>query len=430
MNSGLYFLVALALPMLNCCDDFKLLSLDINKEAIISKVNLVTRTMNDDFSTKLEECVNTIIGNYNDEYMLCFQTEGAKIDGIYNSSEPKAQCCARVVLYICTKPFLTSKCNMTKEEVESHDEEHFNIWNNLNVTEYPLHCSGGRQKSIDFCYSDNSNTNFELVSLNINKAAIRSEVNLVARTISDFSMKLQSCIVKILKTDFYIQCVKDEAAKLHGIHNSSQPKTQCCSRVISYICTKSFLTPKCSIPKEEVESHDEEHFNFWNDLNVPNVPGHCSSGKQKSIDYCHSDSAFSFYGLVNSRINRAPTRRTGINSVAQTINDNFKTKMRNCFLEIYKKDFYAECLKDESAKLKGINGTSHPKRGCCSRVVNYICLKSFLTPKCNITKEEVESHDEEHFNFWNNIDIPYSTDCSGGSQKSINYCHSNSTTTL
>ena len=111
-------------------------------------------------------------------------------------------------------------------------------------------------------------------------------------------------------------------------------------------------------------------------------------------------------------------------------NDDFKAKMAKCYLDIYKTDFFAQCIKDEAAKLKGINDTSSPKRGCCSRVVNYICSKWFFTPKCNIPKEQVESHDEEHFNFRNNINIPYSKPCSGGGQKSVDYRHSNSTTTL
>ena len=136
------------------------------------------------------------------------------------------------------------------------------------------------------------------------------------------------------------------------------------------------------------------------------------------------------FGSVSLDINQAAKRSAKANLVESIINDDFKAKMTKCYLNIYKTDFYAQCIKDEEAKLKGINGTSSPKRGCCSRVVNYICSKSFFTPKCNIPKEEVESHDEEHFNFWNSINIPYSKPCSGGSQKSVNYCHSNSTTTL
>ena len=97
--------------------------------------------------------------------------------------------------------------------------------------------------------------------------------------------------------------------------------------------------------------------------------------------------------------------------------------MAKCYLDIYKTDFFAQCIKDEAAKLKGINDTSSPKRGCCSRVVNYICSKWFFTPKCNIPKEQVESHDEEHFNFWNNLKIPTRHGKCGEKQQSLRYCN-------
>ena len=276
---------------------------------------------------------------------------------------------------------------------------------------------------------------FRSVSLDINQAAKRrSEVNLVAHTINDdFLTKVQICIGKIAQTDYYTQCLKDEAAKLKGINGTSDPKLGCCARVINYICLKSFLTPKCNVTKEEVESHDEEHFNFWNDLEVPNLPNHCSGGKQKSVDYCHSDNSVLTiinFGLVNLRINKAAKRIAKVNLVDRTMYEEFATKVLNCMTKISQLDYYTQCLKDESTKLKGITPNS-PKFSCCARVINYVCMKSFLTPKCNVPKEEVENHDEEHFKLWNNIDSPgYPYHCSDGSQKSINYCHSNSTKTL
>ena len=42
--------------------------------------------------------------------------------------------------------------------------------------------------------------------------------------------------------------------------------------------------------KEEVDSHDDEHFNFWNDFDIPKYPNHCSGGRSYSENYCFSDS--------------------------------------------------------------------------------------------------------------------------------------------
>ena len=252
-------------------------------------------------------------------------------------------------------------------------------------------------------------------------AAKLAHDNLVAgKTDEDFRTKIISCATKVANTNDYMQCIRTEAEKVHGIKNSTEPKVQCCVRVINYICMKTFLTSKCSVSKEEVESHDDEHFNFWNDLNVPDVHGHCKSGKQKSIDYCHSNDTAN----KKLEINEAAIR---VGEVGLTDNE-FETKIRDCYVKISKTNDYSSCLKVEGSKLKGVNGTLTPKKQCCERVINYICLKSSLTPKCNMPKEEVESRDEEHFRFWNQLEIPgFPNHCSGNSKTSITYCHTDST---
>lgn len=277
MNFSLYFLVALALPMLICCYDIGLVG---QMAAKLAHDNLVAGKTDEDFKTKIVNCASKV-ANTND-YMQCLETEVGKMHGIENGTEPKAQCCGRVVSYICMKKFLTSKCGVSKEEVESHDDEHFNFWNDLNVPNFPGHCKGGKQKSIDYCHSyDTANKKFE-----INQAAIR--VAEVGPTDNEFETKLRNCYVKISNKDFYSKCLKEELSKLKAINGTSSPKMQCCERVVNYICLKSFLTPKCDMPKQEVDGRDEEHFRFWNDIEIPGYPNHCSGDSKKSITYCHT----------------------------------------------------------------------------------------------------------------------------------------------
>ena len=106
----------------------------------------------------------------------------------------------------------------------------------------------------------------------------------------DFTTKLKLCIVKEAQASDFKQCLENEAVKIRGISGPSDPKIQCCARVISYECMKKFLTSACSVSKEEVDSHDDEHFNFWNDVDVPQYPHHCSGGRSYSENYCFSDS--------------------------------------------------------------------------------------------------------------------------------------------
>ena len=106
----------------------------------------------------------------------------------------------------------------------------------------------------------------------------------------DFKTKLMSCIVKEAQASDYKQCLENEAVKIRGISGPSDPKLQCCARVANYECMKKFLTSACGVSKEEVDSHDDEHFNFWNDFEIPQYPHHCSGGRSYSENYCFSDS--------------------------------------------------------------------------------------------------------------------------------------------
>ena len=115
----------------------------------------------------------------------------------------------------------------------------------------------------------------------------------------DFTIKLKLCIILLPNTNDFRQCLKDEGAKAHividppNVPNPSDPKVKCCYRVVLYECTKKFLTPMCNVSKEEVDSHDDEHFHFWNDADVK-ITGNCTGNREQSIAYCNGFSKITF----------------------------------------------------------------------------------------------------------------------------------------
>lgn len=128
---------------------------------------------------------------------------------------------------------------------------------------------------------------------------------------------------------------------------------------------------------------------------------------------------------INMNINKVAKKLTE-NMAGQAINNDFKVKVQNCARNVYLTTDYSECLKDQGLKIKGVYGHSDPKAHCCSRVINYICMKTFLiSTKCGVSKAVVYSHDNEHFKIWNQIENrKYPGHCNGGNQESITYCHS------
>ena len=101
----------------------------------------------------------------------------------------------------------------------------------------------------------------------------------------DFTTKLKLCAISLVYANYFMQCLKDEGAKAHiiidppNVPNPSNPKVPCCYRVVLYECTKKFLTPICHMSKEEVDSHDDQHFHFWNDADVK-IAGNCTGNKE------------------------------------------------------------------------------------------------------------------------------------------------------
>lgn len=85
-------------------------------------------------------------------------------------------------------------------------------------------------------------------------------------------------------------------------------------------------------------------------------------------------------GSLNIQINKAAKTKSENNLLVQFKNDEFMNKHINCMNNgTTVLPEFLQCKKDEKEKLKGITSESDPKLFCCFRVVNYICMKTFLT---------------------------------------------------
>ena len=138
-------MIALALPSLICCY-FDLSSVNIQLDITTQKMDA------NNFNNTILYCIN-LIGKDDPDYKGCLHDESMKVKGVHNDDEPKAQCCGRVVNYICMKKFLTLRCGVPKTQVEKNDDVHFKFWNDLNVPGYPRRCSGGIKDSIKYCHN-------------------------------------------------------------------------------------------------------------------------------------------------------------------------------------------------------------------------------------------------------------------------------------
>ena len=148
-------MIALALPSLICCY-FDLSSVNIQLDVTAQKMDA------NNFNNTILYCINLI--RINDlDYNRCLRDESSKVKEIHNENEPKAQCCGRVVNYICMKKFLTSRCGVPKTQVDENDDVHFKFWNNLNIPGYPNRCSGGTKDSIKYCHNGVEKVSFNVI---------------------------------------------------------------------------------------------------------------------------------------------------------------------------------------------------------------------------------------------------------------------------
>lgn len=122
-----------------------------------------------DFITEMMECITKIGGASNPEYQQCLKEQAKKLKDVKpDPNDPKLQCCIRVMNYECMKIFLSSKCGMSQDQVDQHDDENYKFWNDLNDTTFPHHCKGNRQQSLAYCNRFNKIT----LSLTLQLASI------------------------------------------------------------------------------------------------------------------------------------------------------------------------------------------------------------------------------------------------------------------
>ena len=96
----------------------------------------------------------------------------------------------------------------------------------------------------------------------------------------------------------------------------------------------------------------------------------------------------------------------------------FELIIENCSLKLKPLDpDVFTCLSENQCKI----GTED--LACCIRVVQYKCMKIWLTTKCNVTFEVVEKNDEEHFNLWKKMYLGFEGNCTGNSKESLKHCN-------
>ena len=187
-----------------------------------------------------------------------------------------------------------------------------------------------------------------------------------------------------------------------------------CARVINYKCFKTLLTTKCGMPKEEVEKNDETHFNFWNDLEVPDIPGKCNGNSQDSIKHCKVNDV--------SDGTTTPTTTT-TTTTTTTPSDNFESVIEKCIDKVgYNNQDYLNCYTRLFNKTE-ITDPNDTKISCCNRMVQFQCWKEILTSKCSVSEDQVKKNDDVHYNYWNNKEYADKPEkCSGGKDELLELC--------
>lgn len=201
-------------------------------------------------------------------------------------------CCIRVVQYKCMKIWLITKCNVTKENVEKNDEEHFNLWRNMFLG-FKGNCTGNSTESLEHCNlndeasSGTSSTpkTSSTTTVPISSSTTPSGTTQAPISEDEFLIELEKCTNKIgLNNSDYNGCLNDETLKMGW--NNTEDKSSCCIRVVNYICMKESLTSECGVSQENVQKYDEIHFNYWNEK-LPEITGECNGAVQESIEYCN-----------------------------------------------------------------------------------------------------------------------------------------------
>ena len=102
------------------------------------------------------------------------------------------------------------------------------------------------------------------------------------QTMNDFEYVLQNCISSISPNDTdYYHCTEDQFNKTGG------KDFDCCARVVIFKCMRNLLTTECGVSAEYVRANDAAHFNFWNNLEISDLPRNCIGDREWSLRHCN-----------------------------------------------------------------------------------------------------------------------------------------------
>ena len=280
MNLAIYCVVAtVCLPLLisgNLYLESK--KFDIDK--------IVFKNDSDDFQTVLIDCVYQVW--YNDTDFKNCATDLFDKAEITQISDPRFNCCFRVICFKCWEQMLVTKCGVSLEEVMKNDDLQFEFWNQAQHPQIQSNCNGDKVQSLTLCkLADVTVSTPPSSSSSTPSSSTPSSTTPDSISETDFLNKLYSCYNKTSNDNDYNKCLKDETSKMGLNHPYTDTKSQCCSRVANYNCMKESLTSKCDVSKVDVQKHDSVHFQYWNTASFPGVPGKCSDGAEESIKYCN-----------------------------------------------------------------------------------------------------------------------------------------------
>lgn len=99
--------------------------------------------------------------------------------------------------------------------------------------------------------------------------------------------------------------------------------------------------------------------------------------------------------------------------------NDFKGTILDCIIQVGISDpDYKSCINDLMSTIN-----LNDLECCVARMSNFKCFRKLLVTKCGVSNEQVEQNDDTHFNYWNNLKIPYfHGKCDGEKQESLKYC--------
>lgn len=157
MNFGIFYLVALSLPLLISCyftTESARSEMEIASQKLLSKYSEIQTNVYSKFIMDNKNCMSEIYRTSDNQYIKCLMDETAKVKGISKITDPQHTCCNRVTNYFCIRKVLKSKCSVTEKELVKHDDDLFKFMNDIFAPHNPNHCrQNNKQSIIKYCYN-------------------------------------------------------------------------------------------------------------------------------------------------------------------------------------------------------------------------------------------------------------------------------------